>query len=223
VSERPALIVTRRPLHFFIVADCSGSMAADGKMPALNNAIREALPHLRSVADQNPHAELLVRAIAFSTGARWHLESPTPVDQVTWNDLEAGGYTDLGAALTLLADQLRVPPMQERALPPAIVLVSDGLPTDEYETGLARLLDEPWGARSVRMAVGIGRHVDYDVLEQFIGAPDIKPVTANNPEQLVRLLRWASTHAGRSASQSIVDATLMPSDLFDQPISETVW
>jgi uncharacterized protein YegL len=223
MGERPGLIVTRRPLHFFIVADCSGSMAADGKMPALNNAIREALPHLRGVAEQNPHAEMLVRAVSFSTGARWHLETPTPVDDVVWHDLEPGGYTDLGAALTLLSEQLRVPPMQDRALPPAIVLISDGLPTDEYKVGLGRLLDEPWGARSVRMAVGIGRQVDHEVLEQFIGSPDVKPVTANNPEQLVRLIRWASTHAGRSASQSIADATLVPSDLFEQPISETIW
>ena len=41
----------------------------------------------------------LFRAVAFSTGARWHVADPTPVERLTWEDLHAGGYTDLGAAL----------------------------------------------------------------------------------------------------------------------------
>jgi hypothetical protein len=88
--------------------------------------------------------------------------------------------------------------MESRALPPAIVLVSDGMPTDDYRRGLGLLLDEPWGQRAVRMAVGIGRDVDDQVLRKFIGNPDVSPVTASNPEQLIRLIRWVSTHAGRA-------------------------
>jgi len=224
MAERPGSLLARRPLHFFVVADCSGSMASDGKMQALNTALREMIPHLVDIAGQNPHARVLVRVMAFATGARWHLAEPTPVEEIVWQDLKASGYTDLGAALTLLAAELHVPPMEERALPPAIVLISDGLPTDDFEAGLARLLAEPWGARAVRMAVGIGRDADHDALQRFIGPGGIGPVTANNPEQLVRLIRWASTHAGRVAS------TLTPAgrdggaiDLLDVPVSETVW
>lgn len=201
MGERPGSMLAARPLHFFVLADCSGSMATDGKMQALNNAIRETLPHLVDVASQNPHATVLVRAIAFATGARWHVEEPTPVDQLEWEDLDTGGYTDLGAALDLLAPQLRHPLMEERALPPAILVVSDGMPTDDYKAALARFLDEPMGARAVRMAVGIGRDADLEVLERFTASTDHGPVTANNPEQLVRLIRWASTHASRVASQ----------------------
>jgi uncharacterized protein YegL len=225
VTNRPGSVLARRPLHFFVIADCSGSMAADGKMQALNNALRETIPHLVDVAEQNPHAEVLVRVIAFSTGARWHIAAPTPVEQLRWEDLEPGGYTDLGAAMLLLAEQLKVPPMQERALPPAAVLISDGLPTDDFDSGLAALLSEPWGERSVRMAVGIGRDADHEVLQRFIGSGDLAPVTANNPEQLVRLIRWASTHAGRVASTLTgPDGQLVRSvDLLEGAVSETVW
>ena len=200
MTERPGTLLASRPLHFVVLADCSGSMDADGKMPALNVAVREMLPHLTELADQNPHAEVLARVIAFSTGARWHLETPTPVDALVWTDLEPMGYTDLGAALDLLTEQLRVPPMEERALPPALLLVSDGQPTDDWRAALDRLLAEPWGERAVRMAVGIGRDVDNNVLRAFIASDDLEPVTAKNPEQLVSLIRWASTHAGRLAS-----------------------
>jgi uncharacterized protein YegL len=189
-----------RPLHFFILADCSGSMASDGKMQALNNAIREMVPHLVDVAAQNPHARMLVRAIAFSSGARWHIEQPVPVEELRWDDLSTEGYTDLGAALDLLAPQLRTPPMEERALPPAVLLISDGMPTDDYKASLGRFLDEPMGRHAVRMSVGIGRDADLEVLERFMGGVDAGPLTANNPEQLVQMIRWASTHASRVAS-----------------------
>mgnify|MGYP003520226997 CR=1 FL=1 len=72
-------------------------------------------------------------------------------------DLSAGGYTDLGAALRLLREALGPSRMEERALPPALVLVSDGMPTDDFRHELDLLLTEPWGARSVRAAVGIAR------------------------------------------------------------------
>lgn len=228
MAERPGSVLAQRPLHFFLLADCSGSMAADGKMSALNSAVREALPHLVDVADSNPHGRMLVRAVAFATGARWHISDPTPVDQLSWTDLSAGGYTDLGSALDLLRTALQVPPMEERALPPAIVLVSDGMPTDEYQPALNRLLDEPWGARSVRVAVGIGRDADHDMLVRFMGDSEAEPVRASNPEQLVSAIRWATTHVSRLAS-TLAPALAEPAPRYGPrpvvpaPGSEVVW
>lgn len=79
MSKRPGGEMATRPLHFIWICDCSGSMAADGKIQALNNAIREAIPHMQVVADENPNAQVLVRAIKFSDGAQWHIAVPTPV------------------------------------------------------------------------------------------------------------------------------------------------
>jgi uncharacterized protein YegL len=204
VAESPGGRLSTRPLHFFWLADCSGSMAADGKIQALNNAIRETIPHLREVAGDNPYSELLVRCVAFSTGARWHLETPTSVETLGWTDLQAGGFTDLGAALELVGGELQVPPMPERAFPPAMVLVSDGQPTDDYEGALERLLVQPWGVRAIRLAVAIGRDADMEVLDRFIAREDVRPLTANNPEQLVAMIRWASTIASRIASEPMI-------------------
>ena len=219
MPESPGGPLASRPLHFFWLADCSGSMASDGKIQALNNAIRETIPHLRDVATDNPFAQMLVRSLAFSNGARWHIEQPTPVEDLVWTDLEAQGFTDLGEALGLLARELRVPPMPERALPPAIVLISDGQPTDDWEDALDLLLKEPWGARSVRIAVAIGRDADLDVLDRFIGRDDLKPVTANNPEQLAQLIKWASTVASRVASIPAVPIPQAP--VLADPIDAT--
>ena len=98
---------------------------------------------------------------------------PTPVDAPESGVISTtGGYTDLGAALDLLAPQLAPPHMEERSLPPAILLISDGMPTDDYKPALARFLDEPMGRAAVRMAVGIGRDADLEVLERFVDSPE---------------------------------------------------
>ena len=65
--RRPGGELATRPLHFIWITDCSGSMKSHGKIQALNTAIREATPHMQKVADENPNAEVLVRALKFST------------------------------------------------------------------------------------------------------------------------------------------------------------
>ena len=197
---RPGARLAGRPLHFVFLLDASGSMTVDGKIEALNQAIRDALPHLRELASQNPFVEILVRAIVFADGSRWHIADPTPVHDVSWPPVTAGGYTDLGSALVKVAEVLKVPPMEARAFPPVLVVVSDGRPTDDFEAGLERLMAEPWGRRAVRLAIAIGADADLDVLARFIRDPDIPPFTAHDPEQLAYLVRFVSTAASQLAS-----------------------
>jgi uncharacterized protein YegL len=104
----------------------------------------------------------------------------------------------LGAALDLVTPELSSPPMPANALPPALVLVSDGMPTDDFELSLEALLATEWGAQSMRAAVAIGRDADRDTLSRFMGGG--APLAASNPEQLARALRWATTRASVLAS-----------------------
>jgi uncharacterized protein YegL len=191
-----------RPLHFIWLLDCSSSMNVDGKIQALNAAITEALPVMKEEAARNPEADLLVRALVFSTGARW-VNDPTPVSSFRWNDVRAEGDTQLGSALRLVTAALQMPPMPERALPPVLVLVSDGRPTDrDYRQSLDELLALPWGQRAIRIAIAIGRDADYDVLQEFIGNDSGRsPLLANSPEDLADLIRWSSTVVVKQASQ----------------------
>ncbi|MGO9372452.1 MAG: vWA domain-containing protein [Syntrophobacteraceae bacterium] len=196
---RPGGELATRPLHFIWIVDCSGSMGGD-KIKSLNFAIAEALPAMRKVADENPNANILVRAVKFSDGAQWHVAQPTSIESFRWMDLSADGVTDLGKALKLVAEQLKMPPMEERALPPVLVLLSDGQPTDDYSSGLNELMSQPWGQKSVRIAIAIGGDAHLDILQKFIGNPEIKPLQANNSESLVKYIKWASTVVLKSAS-----------------------
>ena len=216
--KRPGGELASRPLHFIWIADCSGSMSQEGKIQALNTAIREAIPHMQKVADENPNAQVLVRAIKFSDGAQWHISQPTSVDDFQWTDLQADGVTDMGRAFSMVAEQLKIPPMTDRALPPVLVLISDGQPTDDYKSGLQELMDQPWGKKAVRIAIAIGRDADYDILQQFIGNPELKPLEANNPEQLVRYIRWVSTVVLKSASAPASQSTAVTPSTPNVPI-----
>ncbi|WP_165985636.1 tellurium resistance protein [Streptomyces sp. YIM 98790] len=189
-----------RPLHFIWLLDCSASMGVNGKMSSLNFAVREAIPEMRKAADDNPAASLLVRAITFSSTASWHVPTPTPVHGFDWADAHAGGVTALGQALHLAAEEMRMPPMPERALRPVLALVSDGVPTDDWRAGLRALDGTPWGKRAVRIAVAIGDDADKDMLRTFLANPELEPLEARNPRQLVAAIRWASTAAVSAAS-----------------------
>lgn len=207
ISTIPGSPASSRPLHFIWIADCSGSMGGN-KMPSLNAAISGALPDMRQAAAANPHAEVLVRVVKFSSGASWHVADPVPVEKFEWkNPLKADGVTDMGKALQLVARELGSETMPKRAMPPVLVLISDGQATDDVSEGLRALMAQPWGTKAVRIAIAIGEDADKGVLQRFIGHPELEPLQANNSESLVRFIKWASTAVLKAASSPTSQAS----------------
>ena len=201
MPERPGGQINKRPLHFIWICDCSGSMTGK-KINELNRAIPDGLDAMRDEAKGQPHAEVKVRVLKFDTNVEWEIETATPIDQVQWRDLSASGLTNMGEALSTIAEQMKMPPMEKRALPPVLGLVSDGAPTDNFDAGLQDLLSKPWGQKAFRFAIflGSGGKDEREVLERFIDNPEVPPLFADNPEKLTQYVRWASTEVIRSAS-----------------------
>jgi len=182
-------------------------MAALGKMQSLNQSIKQSLPNMVKVARENPEAQLLVRVINFGDDAQWHHEKPTKVDDFEWDDLKPGGLTAMGAALELVASELTSEVMGERALPPIILLISDGQPTDDFEKGLRALDQTEWGRVAVRLAIAIGSDVDLGLLKRFTGELDeetqwkagqgdkqaSRVLSASNAIKLAQYIEWVST------------------------------
>ena len=200
VLQRPGGELATRPIHFFWVVDCSGSMYGE-KIGIVNNTIQECIPEMRSAADNNPNAQLLIRALQFSSGASWITTTPVPVEDYGWEDMDANGLTELGKAFDLLAAQLSIPPMPERALPPVIVLHSDGQPTDDYKRSLEKLKKLPWFRKAVKIAISIGQDADDDVLVEFCGNNELV-LQANNAATLAKMIKWASTTASMVSAPS---------------------
>jgi len=198
MALRPGGELANRPLHFIWILDCSSSMKGQ-KIESLNNAIREAIPAMQEAARTNSEAQVLIRTVTFSDAAEWHIKEPVPVEEFRWQNVSARGETHLGEALTLVAAELRVPPMERRALPPVLALVTDGQPTDDWQGGLNGLLKEEWGRAATRLAVAIGRDANYGVLQEF--ADKSKIFSVDNTAALVERIEWVSRSVGKADRQ----------------------
>lgn len=194
--------VARRPLHFIVMADCSGSMKGE-KMQALNYALRSMLPHLLSWEGDQLQAQLLIRVLAFATRPRWHVPDPAPVAALStrWRDLEFvhQGLTNMGPAFQTIAEVLGPGRLERRALRPAILLITDGQPTDPsggFESGLAALLGSAAGRSSLRLAVAVGRDANSAPLNRF-RSPDAPVLVAESIDDIVDRLVTASIAVSR--------------------------
>ncbi len=195
-----------RELHLFYLLDNSSSMESGGKIAALNDAMRSVLPLLK---DENgkpdrQHVNMLLRVITFSTGARWHLQTPTPIEDFQeWEELRPEGTTDFGEALKLLADALENS-MPRRALPPCVIVISDGQPTDDWVTGFQRVQNLPWFRKVIRVAIAVGADADKETLVEFTGNSELV-LEVNTRSQFLTMLKWASTTITATASRPALE------------------
>jgi uncharacterized protein YegL len=194
--------VAKRPLHFIVMADCSGSMKGE-KMQALNYALRSMLPHLVTWERDQVQAQLLIRVLRFATVPDWHVREPVPVADLIsgWRNLEYvyQGRTNMGPAFSVVADALGPDKLERRALRPAILLITDGLPTDPpggFEAGLSALVSSPAGRSSLRVAVAIGRDASSEPLNRF-RSPDTPILVADSTDDIVDRLVAASIAVSR--------------------------
>ena len=198
-----AVEVARRTMVLFFVVDTSRSMDGE-KIGTLNSAVEDVLPEIRSLSGENADAVIKVAALQFSSGAKWLTYAPMDADEFNWSWLTADGYTDLGAACRELNSKLsRSAFMSDIAgsFAPAIFLLSDGEPTDDYERPLAELWTNNWFKKAIKVAVAIGDDANTDVLAKFTGNPE-SVLTAHNPEALRKMIRFVSVTASQIGSRS---------------------
>jgi uncharacterized protein YegL len=189
--------IDKRPLHFIIAADGSWSMNGE-KMQALNYSIATMLPQLVAWERAQENARVLVRAIKFANHAEWHVQQPTPVADLKWTPLrcEPRALTHMGAGLRLMASVLTADALERRALKPALLLITDGIATDDFEGGLAALMATPGGAGALRIAVAIGPDARSEQLAKF-SDPSLAVLRADRAEDIPDLLRVVSVAVGR--------------------------
>jgi uncharacterized protein YegL len=198
--------VARRPLHFIVMADCSGSMKGE-KMQALNYALRSMLPHLVTWERDQVQAQLLIRILRFATVPQWHVPEPLPVPDLIahWQNLEYvhQGRTNMGAAFHEVSVALGPDRLERRALRPAILLITDGLPTDPpggFEAGLSELTSSAAGRAALRVAVAIGRDASSEPLDRF-RSPDTPILVADSTDEIADRLVAASIAVSRMSEE----------------------
>lgn len=183
---------TAKPMPVILVLDNSGSMAG-GKIETLNKAVQEMLEAFRRVDGVEVNFRVVI--VTFGTGVHlfhamsdvrsliWQDLTVSTVESCRhltgeWDDAQARG-TPLGTTLdivkSMIEDRNVIP---SRAYRPAIILVSDGHPTDAWKESLRRFVQDGRSAKCDRWAMAIGRDADAEVLMKFI--QDIKDETGQS-------------------------------------------
>lgn len=84
---------------------------------------------------------------------------------------------------------------------PAIILLSDGGPTDDYKSGLAKLQANNWFKSAIKIAIAIGDDADQDVLKEFTG--NLEAVfTVHNIDALKQIIRVVAVTSSQIGSKS---------------------
>ena len=196
----------RKIMTLFYLVDTSGSMMGD-KLGSVNAAMEEAIvTDLPDISSANDDAEIRVAIMRFSSGCSWITpeSGPIGIGDVIWNDLQAGGLTELGNACLELDKKLsrnEYLQSQTGAYAPVILLFSDGAPTDSWESGLQQLKQNNWFKHAIKIAIAIGEDADKDVLGQFTGTPE-SVITVHDKQPLKTLIRKVSVRASEFQSHS---------------------
>lgn len=203
--------IPRRKMTLFFVIDTSGSMLGS-KIGSVNDAIENVLPMIGEISHENPDAEINVAALEFSTGTRWLYDEPKEAKEFIWQKVEADGLTSLGEACEELNKKLSrnggFMSSPSGCFAPAIILLSDGGPTDNFESGLKSLQGNSWYKNAIKIAIAIGDDADKNVLKQFTGSSEAV-ITVHNIDALkkmIRIIAITSSQIG-SKSTSATDAT----------------
>ena len=195
--------VPRRTMTLFFMVDTSGSM--DGrKIGAVNESIQEVLPMINDISAANPDAEIKVAALQFSSGTSWVYDEPMLASDFVWQDVSAMGPTDLGEACRELNSKLSKNGFMKSAsgsYAPVIILLSDGDPTDDFDSGLAKLQENKWFSHAIKIAIPIGDDANKEKLAQFTGTSEAV-FTVHNIDALKKMIRIVAVTSSQVGSQS---------------------
>lgn len=195
--------VPRRTMTLFFMVDKSGSMKGS-KIASVNDAIRNIIPIIRDVSDNNPDAEIKIATLEFSNDCQWMYDEPQSLTSFRWLDIKADGWTALGAACNELNSKLSRHGFMTSAsgsYAPVIILLSDGAPTDDFDRTILTLRENNWFKHGIKIAIAIGEDANYSVLEQFTGNSEAI-FEANNPEVLKSIIRIAAVTSSQIGTQS---------------------
>jgi uncharacterized protein YegL len=168
-------------------------------------AVKNGVQLLVSTLRQDPYAleTAHLSVITFDSGARQTVPL-TELSSFQTPDLIASGTTALGDALRLLADRIdaevaKSTPDAKGDWKPLIFLMTDGMPTDDWKSGLDRLRQVRTG---VMVACAAGSSIETSILKQITEVV-VKLDTADSGT-IKAFFKWVS--ASVSTGSQKVDA-----------------
>lgn len=219
VGMRGGMSGAMRPvLNLFYVLDTSGSMR-DDPITQLNRAMRTTIDAVRDENRYNNQAQVRVSVLEFNSNRRWlNPHAAEDLDTFIYDNLAAGGGTNVGAALKELNSKLSQKEFlysESGNLLPIIIFMTDGYPTDpdEWPRELEKALHNKWFSSATRIGFAIGRRPDQEMIARLAGSSE-NVIHTQDLGDFALMLRWASVTSTMMQSQSsITDGQHSASDV----------
>ena len=208
-----------RRLPVYLLLDTSGSMTGE-PIEAVKNGVQRMVHSLR----QNPQAieTAFVSIITFDSEAK-QLIPLTDLASFQTVDLKAAGTTALGAALSLLADKLenevtKTTLEQKGDWKPIVFIMTDGVPTDDWQAGFQKLKAVKKG---LIVGCAAGNNADDKVLKEI--ADQVVRLSNTDADSIGKFFQWVSASIATTSTK--VEETgidLTKKDQLPPPPSELV-
>ncbi len=211
-----------RSIPVIFLLDTSGSMDTNGNIHVLNAAVKEMLSDFAKQEDSN--VDIRVAIYSFGPDVKQILPlTPAAEAKELYADMGAAGNTPLGGALRLAKNSLieDKDKISSRCYRPTVVLVSDGMPNDDWEAALEDFCSSGRSSKCYRMAMGIGvRKGDpaYEVLVKFTGDEEnvFSAEEATTIRKFFRFVTLSTIQRSASVSPNVVPPMEIEDDEDDE-------
>ena len=186
-----------KKLPVLLLLDVSGSMRGE-KIINLHDAVVEMINSYVEMKKRERVIEVAI--ITFGNSVDLY-KKYTSVDELQKEGIpqfNANGGTPLGMALQMAKDLMEDPDETPRGnYAPAVVLVSDGEPNDEWRGPLDAFIHSGRTQKAQRFAVAIGVEADKKMLREFARSDDAM-FYAENARELAEAFKTISTQSARA-------------------------
>jgi len=186
-----------RRLPVYLLLDTSGSMNGE-PIEAVKNGVQIMISSLR----QNPQAieTAYISIITFDSTAR-QIVPLTDLASFQVVDIKAGGTTALGEALQLVSScidrEVAKTTMEQKGdWKPLVFIMTDGIPTDNWQSGLAAFKQRKV-AYTVACAAGSG--ADTAVLKQI--TENVLSLDTADSQGIARFFTWVTASIGVTSTR----------------------
>ena len=185
-----------RRLPVYLLLDTSGSMAGE-PIEAVKNGVQVMISSLRADPTAIETAHLSI--ITFDTDARQTVPL-TDLASFQMPDLIATGTTSLGEALKVLSNCIKTEvrkasPTEKGDWKPLVFIMTDGQPTDDWQSGLNEFKNVKVGT-VVACAAGSG--ADTSILKQITN--DVVSLETDQ-ESIKSFFKWVSSSIGATSTK----------------------
>jgi len=188
-----------KPLPVLLLLDVSTSMQHT-KINQLNQAVKEMIDSFSS----NETSEIEIQVSIITFGSTVELYMPfTSASDIDWKPLSVSGATPMGTAFRMAKDMIEdTNATPKRAYRPTVILVSDGMPTDQWKGTLDNFINSGRSSKCDRMAVAI-QQPDTRVLDYFVDGCEFPVFKAEDAGQIRDKFKFITMSVtARSQSQN---------------------